>query len=53
MRENGIQACSDTLVPSLAGTGRFFTSGENKACKVDVTRPNQVWVGDVTYLKVG
>jgi transposase InsO family protein len=45
MRENGIRACSYTLYRRSPGTGRFFAGGENKACKVDVTRPNQVSVG--------
>lgn len=34
MRGNGIQACSYTLYRRSPGTGRFFRSGENKACKV-------------------
>jgi|KBSSwiStaDraftv2_1062776.scaffolds.fasta_scaffold458397_1 transposase len=40
MRENGIQACSYSLYRRSPGTRRFVTNGENKACKVDVTRPN-------------
>ena len=53
MRENGIQACTHKLYRRLPGLGRFFASGENKARRVEVGGLNQVWVGDVTYLKVG
>lgn len=36
----------------MPGLGRFFSSVENRVHKLDVTRPDQVWVADITYLRV-
>ncbi len=52
MRENGIQACSTKLYRRLPGLYQFFTSVSNRILDIDMTRPDQVWVTDVTYLKV-
>ncbi len=52
MREPGIQACSATQCRRTPGTDRFFGSINSKVHQMDVTTTDQLWVGDVTYLKV-
>lgn len=52
MREHGIRACSATLYRRMPGLNRFFSSVGNRVYDTEVTRIDQVWVADVTYLKV-
>lgn len=52
MREHGVRACSARLYRRLPGLARFYNGIDSTAHKVDVCRPDQLWVGDVTYLKV-
>ncbi len=52
MREHGVRVCSAKPHRRNPGLAKFYDSVESKAHKVDVQRPDQVWVGDVTYLKV-
>ena len=53
MREHGIQACSERLYRRMTGLSRQFVMVNNEIHKLEVTGMNQLWVGDVTYLKVG
>jgi putative transposase len=52
MREAGLRARAAKLYRRIPGLHGFFTSIPN--CQLDrlATAPDQVWVGDITYLKV-
>lgn len=52
MREQGIRACSATVSRRSRDKRRFFGSVDNQILNTEVTAVNQVWVSDVTYLKV-
>jgi putative transposase len=52
MRQHGIRACSASLYRRLPGLGRFYARVGNRVHELAVTRPDQVWVSDITYLKV-
>jgi putative transposase len=52
MRECGIRACSVSLYRRMPGTARFYGSIGCQVHERPITGPDQVWVSDVTYLKV-
>ena len=53
MRDHGIQSCSERLYRRMTGLSRQFMMVKNEIRELDVTGVDQLWVGDVTYLKVG
>ena len=52
MRERGIRGCSADLYRKLPGLSRFYGMTGCPALEATVTATDQVWVSDVTYLKV-
>lgn len=52
MRQEGICARSAGLYRQRPGLKRFLASVESRAHLIQARKPDQVWVGDVTYLKV-
>ena len=53
MRRHGIKARVATIRYTSPATQRFFDSVRNEQLDLKLERPDQVWVGDITYLKVG
>ena len=52
MREDGIQAVSEQLYRRMTGLSRQFVMVKNEIRETAVTGVDQIWVDDVTYLKV-
>lgn len=53
MRRHGIKARVATIRYTSPSTQRFFDALRNEQLRLELTGPDQVWVGDITYLKVG
>lgn len=52
MREHGVRGCATRLYRRMPGTAEFFGSTPNRAHGLELSGPHQLWVADVTYLKV-
>jgi putative transposase len=53
MRQDGLRARVVRVYRGKAGVHRWFSRQPNHVRRTQATRPNQIWVGDVTYLAVG
>ena len=53
MRETGLKARARLIYRSKPGTQKFYTSIPNRVHEKKETGPDQVWVGDLTYVRVG
>jgi putative transposase len=53
MRAHRIKARVATIRYTNPALKRFFGGARNEQLEVDLNRIDQVWVGDITYLKVG
>jgi putative transposase len=53
MREGGLKARVARIYRRTGGTRRFFTGIPNRILELETTAPNQIWVGDVTFLRTG
>ena len=53
MRRHGIKARVATLRYTSPGLQRYYAGPRNEQLDLELERPDQVWVGDITYLKVG
>jgi len=52
MRENNLKARCARIYRAHKGMDRFYASIRNEIHELEATRVNQIWVGDVTYLRV-
>jgi putative transposase len=53
MRAHGIKARVARIRYTNPSIQRFFSAIANQSLEVQLDRPDQVWVGDITYLKAG
>jgi putative transposase len=53
MRAHGIKARVATIRYTNPSMQRYYRAVRNEQLEVNLKAPDQVWVGDITYLKVG
>lgn len=53
MQQGILKARSAKVYRRNPGTHRFFGAISNKVIDIETTATDQIWVGDVTYLKAG
>ncbi|MGH8744145.1 MAG: IS3 family transposase [Burkholderiales bacterium] len=53
MRADGIRARVATIRYTNPSMQRYYAAIPNRQLEINLTGPDQVWVGDITYLKVG
>jgi transposase InsO family protein len=53
MRASGWRARIARVYRPKAGTHRWFSRQPNRVRRTQATRPNQIWVGDLTYIGAG
>jgi putative transposase len=53
MRAHRIRARVATIRYTNPKLQRFFDSARNEQLDLELSQPDQVWVGDITYIKVG
>jgi len=53
MQQDGLRARVVRIYRGKAGVHRWFSRQANHVGRTRATHPNQIWVGDVTYLAVG
>jgi transposase InsO family protein len=52
MREHGLKATKAKIYKAKPGLSKFVRKCPNRIIDIELTAPNQLWVGDVTYLKL-
>lgn len=52
MREQGLSATKAKLYPPKKNNNGSINASPNLIHELDVNQPNQVWVGDITYIKL-
>lgn len=52
MREHGLKATKARVYKSRPGLNKYINKCPNRILDIELTAPNQLWVGDVTYIKL-
>ncbi len=53
MQENGLIARRAQIYRKMPGLCHFIRSVPNRVLDTSATEPNKIWVGDITYIRVG